>query len=57
MERDDSSALLRTPSEAASFRAGDRVRLLDLVHGKDEDNDATILTMTRMSEAYVVRPL
>jgi CRISPR/Cas system-associated exonuclease Cas4 (RecB family) len=57
LERDDSSALLRTASAARSFHAGDRVRLLDVVHGKDEDNDTTILTMTQMSEAYVVRPL
>ena len=57
LEQNDSSALLRTTSEATSFRAGDRVRLLDLVHGKDEDNDTTILTMTQMSEAYLVRPL
>jgi hypothetical protein len=54
---DESAALLRTASEATPFRAGDRVRLLDLVHGKDDDTDTTILTMTQMSEAYVVREL
>jgi hypothetical protein len=57
LDRDDSSALLRTATEATSFQPGARVRLLNLVHGKDEDNDTTILTMTQMSEAYVVEPL
>jgi PD-(D/E)XK nuclease superfamily len=54
---EDATALLRTPTEAAPFRTGDRVRLLDVVHGRDEDSDTTILTMTQTSEAYVVRRL
>lgn len=52
---DDTTALLRTPSEAAPFRPGDQMRVLDVVHGEDEESETTILSMTQASEAYVIR--
>jgi hypothetical protein len=54
-DRDDKTALLRTPGETTPFRPGDRVRILDVVHGQDDESETTILSMTQTSEAYVIR--
>ena len=55
LEPDGSQALLRTPTEATLHRSGDRVRMLDIAYGKNDDNQMAILTMTQTSEAYLVR--
>jgi PD-(D/E)XK nuclease superfamily len=54
IDPDRASALLRTPTEAATFRIGDRLRLLDLAHGHDDDADRAILTVTQSSEVFVL---
>lgn len=55
LEPDGSRALLRTPTEATLHRSGDRIRMLDIAYGKNDDTQMAILTMTQTSEAYVVR--
>lgn len=48
-------ALLRTPSELTTFQPGDRVRMLGVAAGHDEESQTTILTMTQSSEVFVLR--
>lgn len=51
---DGKAALLRTPTETADFRAGDRLRLLDVAFGRDADSGLATLTMTRFSESFTL---
>lgn len=47
--------LLRTYTEKAGFRARDRVRLIEVVRARDDESESIVITMTRTSEAYVLR--
>jgi hypothetical protein len=49
-------ALLRTDTESAGFGSGDRVRLLNLALGGDDDSGTATLTLTRASETFVLEP-
>lgn len=46
--------LLRTPTETPGFDAGDRVRLLGLIYGADDDCERTVATVTQASEVFVL---
>jgi hypothetical protein len=46
--------LLRTPTEEPGFEAGDRVRLLGVVYGADDDAERTIATITQASEVFLL---
>jgi hypothetical protein len=46
--------LLQTASETPGFSLGDRVRLLGLALGGDDDPAGAVMTMTHSSEAFVV---
>jgi CRISPR/Cas system-associated exonuclease Cas4 (RecB family) len=46
--------LLRSPTETPGFRVGNRVRLLDVAHGRDADGQGTTLTMTQATEVFVL---
>jgi len=47
-------ALLQTPTETPGFSVGNRVRLLDVAHGRDADEQGTTLTMTQATEVFVL---
>jgi hypothetical protein len=55
--RTDETVLLRTPSEATPFSAGDRVRILHALRIANEDDDASILSMTVASETFVLHEI
>ena len=46
--------LLRTPTETPGFEVGDRVRLLGVVYGADDDAERTVATITQASEVFVL---
>jgi hypothetical protein len=46
------SVLLRTTTEAQVLAPGDRVRILNLVVGRDEESGGATLTMTQASEIF-----
>lgn len=46
--------LLRTPTETPSFEAGDRVRVLGVAYGADDDGEQTVATITQASEVFVL---
>lgn len=46
--------LLRTPTEEPGFNSGDRVRLLDVAYGADDDAEQVVATITQGSEAFVL---
>jgi hypothetical protein len=50
---DQSTMLLRTPSEDTTFRVGDRVRLLNLLRGNDPEA-MPVGSMTQASEVFVL---
>jgi RecB family exonuclease len=50
---DQSTTLLRTPSEETTFRVGDRVRLLNLLRGNDPEA-MPVGSMTQASEVFVL---
>lgn len=51
---EQTTGLLRTPTETPGFVAGERVRLLNLAYGRDDDSGHVTLTMTRATEVYVL---
>lgn len=51
---DGSALLLRTSSETTTFRLGDRIRLLNLLHGRDPDSPVPIGTLTQASEVFLL---
>jgi hypothetical protein len=55
--RTEETVLLRTPTEAAPFSAGDRVRILHALQTASEDEDGSILSMTVASETFVLREI
>jgi hypothetical protein len=52
-EGDQSTTLLRTPSEETTFRVGDRVRFLNLLRGNDPEA-IPVGSMTQASEVFVL---
>jgi hypothetical protein len=56
LEPEHIEVLLRTPTEAPCFDAGDRVRLLNVACGYEGDSNQVIATITQGSEAFKVRP-
>jgi hypothetical protein len=46
--------LLRTPTETPGFDTGDRVRLLGVVYGADDDAERTVVTITQASEVFLL---
>jgi hypothetical protein len=46
--------LLRTPSEVTDFRIGDRIRLLNLLRGRDPDSPVPIGSVTQASEVFLL---
>lgn len=52
-DSDQSTTLLRTPSEETTFRVGDRVRLLNLLRG-DDPEAMPVGSMTQASEVFVL---
>jgi hypothetical protein len=46
--------LLRTPTETPGFEAGDRIRMLGVVYGTDDDAERTVATITQASEVFVL---
>lgn len=47
-------ALLRSRTETPGFTVGNRVRLLDVAHGRDADGQGITLTMTQATEVFVL---
>lgn len=47
-------ALLRTPTEDSGFQVGDRIRLLGAVKEHEAENEATILTVTQVTELFLL---
>lgn len=54
LEPGEELALLRTSTESAGFRLGDRIRLLNLAVGRDDDSGTATLTQTQASEVFVL---
>jgi RecB family exonuclease len=52
-DADQSTMLLRTPSEGTTFRVGDRVRLLNLLRGNDPEA-MPVGSMTQASEVFML---
>lgn len=53
----EARGLLRTPTAATTFRQGERLRILGVAYGRDEDTDTAILTLTQTSETFALRVL
>jgi PD-(D/E)XK nuclease superfamily len=51
---DRTSAVLRTTTETPEFGVGDRLRLLDVAHGIDDEAGRVVLTMTQASEVFLL---
>jgi hypothetical protein len=49
-----STLLLRTSSETTTFRPGDKIRLLNLLRGRDPDSPVPIGTLTQASEVFLL---
>lgn len=56
VEPESTAAILRTPDEAVGFHAGSRLRALGVSIGRDDDTGSAILTLSRNSEVFELKP-
>lgn len=56
LQGNDATLLVRTSSETSDFHIGDRVRLLNLLRGRDADSPVSIGSLTQSSESFFLDP-
>lgn len=54
LEPADFEVLLRTPTETVPFAAGDRIRLLGVAYGFDDDAEQAVATIMQATETFVL---